>query len=261
MKSCRHKRCGYKFSHVGASFQLALLRQDEILSPQEMWVQVFPCGCKFSTCTSPTRWKSCRHKRGGCEFSHVGASFPTCTSPTRWKSCRHKERWVQVFPCGCEFSTCTTPTRWKSCRHKEMWVQVFPGGCEFSTCTSPTRWKSCRHKRCGYKLSQVGASFQLALPRQDGNLVATKRGGCKFSNLHPARAENIPPILLSRLFQRAVSANGKRGTKTAKAELTCIQLVEQSGRGFRLIQGEYERTRGVETERRRHETDLPVVFE
>ena len=28
-----------------------------------MWVRVFPCGCEFSTCTSPTRWKSCRHKR------------------------------------------------------------------------------------------------------------------------------------------------------------------------------------------------------
>ena len=36
---------------------------------------------------------------------------------------------------------------------------------------------------------------------------------------NPTRAENIPPILLRRLFQRAVSANGKRGTKTAKAEL------------------------------------------
>ena len=64
---------------MGASFQLALLRQDEILSPQELpasdpqlvpsqghlncGLQVFPCGCEFSTCTSPTRWKSCRHKR------------------------------------------------------------------------------------------------------------------------------------------------------------------------------------------------------
>ena len=57
MKSCRHKRyrhlilnwfqargflnCGSKFSHVGASFPT--------------WQQVFPCGCEFSTCTSPTR--------------------------------------------------------------------------------------------------------------------------------------------------------------------------------------------------------------
>ena len=45
------------------------------------------------------------------------------------------------------------------------------------------KMKSCRHKRCGYKFSHVGASFQLALPRQDGNLVATKRCGCKFSHV------------------------------------------------------------------------------
>ena len=50
---------GCKFSHVGASFQLA--------HPFD-------------------KMKSCRHKRDGeqvlncgCKFSHVGASFPTCT--------------------------------------------------------------------------------------------------------------------------------------------------------------------------------------
>ena len=36
MKSCRHKRGGCEFSHVGASFQLARPRHDEILSPQDI---------------------------------------------------------------------------------------------------------------------------------------------------------------------------------------------------------------------------------
>ena len=51
MKSCRHKRYRHLILHwfLASAFQL--------------WVQVFPCGCEFSTCTSPTRWKSCRHKR------------------------------------------------------------------------------------------------------------------------------------------------------------------------------------------------------
>ena len=31
-----------------------------------------------------------------------------------------------------------------------------------------------------------------------------------------------PQILLRRLFQRAVSANGKKGTKTAKAEVRAL---------------------------------------
>ena len=55
-----------------------------------MWVRVFPCGCEFShvgasfpTCTSPTRWKSRRHKRRGCTFSHVGASFQLAPYPSR----------------------------------------------------------------------------------------------------------------------------------------------------------------------------------
>jgi len=39
--------------------------------------------------------------------------------------------------------------------------------------------------------SHVGASFQLALPRHDGNLVATKRGGCKFSNPMWVRVFNL----------------------------------------------------------------------
>jgi len=40
--------CGSTFSHVAASFP--------------MWLQVFPCGCKFSTCRID-KMKSCRHKR------------------------------------------------------------------------------------------------------------------------------------------------------------------------------------------------------
>ena len=42
---------------------------------------------------------------------------------------------------------------------------------------------------------------------------------------YPARAENIPPILLRSLLQRAVSANGKKGNKTAKAELAGINCL------------------------------------
>ena len=34
-----------------------------------MWVRVF--NLHF-----PDKMKSCRHKRRGCKFSHVGASFP-----------------------------------------------------------------------------------------------------------------------------------------------------------------------------------------
>ena len=104
--------------------------------------------------------------------------------------------WVRVF--NLHFSD-----KMESCRHKEGGVRVFPCGCEFS---------------------HVGASFQLALLRQDEisspqeTWVHVFPCGCKVSNLHPTRAENIPPILLRRLFQRAVSATEKKGTKTAKAE-------------------------------------------
>jgi len=63
------------FSHVGASFpmwvrvfQLALPRQDEILSPQETWVRVFQLAL-----------------------------------PRQDEISSPQETWVRVFPCGCEF--------------------------------------------------------------------------------------------------------------------------------------------------------------
>ena len=48
-----------------------------------MWVQVFPCGCKFSTCTCP--------RQDGI-LSPQG----------RWVG--FFELWVHIFPCGCKFS-------------------------------------------------------------------------------------------------------------------------------------------------------------
>ena len=139
MKSCRHKSRGCKFSHVGASFQLALPRQDdkiEILSPQETWVQVFP--------------------------SHVGASFQLALP--------RQDDTIEI----------SSPQREVGASFP-MWVRVF-------NLHFPDKMKSRRHKE-GWHLI-----------------------------LSWFRAENIPPILLRSLFQRAVSANGKKGTKTAKAE-------------------------------------------
>jgi len=48
-----------------------------------MWVRVF--NLHF-----PDKMKSCRHKRRGCEFSHVGASFQLALAFDTMKSCRHK---------------------------------------------------------------------------------------------------------------------------------------------------------------------------
>ena len=62
-----------------------------------------------------------------------------------------------------------------------MWVRVF-------NLHFPDKMKSCRHKRHRHLI------------------------------LSWFRAENIPPILLRSLLQRAASANGEKGTKTAKAE-------------------------------------------
>ena len=51
-------------------------RSEKRCVPSLLWVHIFPCGCKSSTCTC------LRHdedlvatKRRGCKFSHVGASF------------------------------------------------------------------------------------------------------------------------------------------------------------------------------------------
>ena len=44
-----------------------------------------------------------------------------------------------------------------------MWVRVFPCGCEFPTCTCLRQDEiSSPQRDVGYKLSHVGASFQLA---------------------------------------------------------------------------------------------------
>jgi len=92
-----------------------LLRQDEISSPQETWVRVFPCGCEFSTCTSPTRWNLVATKKVGCEFSHVGASFPMWVRvfnlhfSDKMKSRRHKRRGCTFSHVGARFPTCTLP--------------------------------------------------------------------------------------------------------------------------------------------------------
>ena len=59
-----------------------------------LWVHIFPCGCEFSTCTSPTRWNlvATGRRRGERNMGSRQGCF---------------ELWPQVFPCGCEFSTCT----------------------------------------------------------------------------------------------------------------------------------------------------------
>jgi len=181
-----------------------------------MWVQVFPCGCKFSPVGASfllwvrvfqlalprhdDKMKSRRHKDRwvqvfscGCEFFNL--HFPD--TMTRWKSCRHKDRWVRVFSCGCEFFNLHFPdtmTRWKSCRHKDMWVRVFSCGCEFSNLHFPdtmTRWKSCRHK----DIPAEKPGIENAASRR--NRTVSPDG------VHPTRAGNIPQILLRKLFQRA----------------------------------------------------------
>ena len=91
--------------------------------------------------------------------------------------------WARVFPCGCEFSNLHFPDKMKSRRHKETWVHIFPCGCKFShvgasfptcTCLRQDEISSPQETWVQGFPSHVGASFQLALPRQDGNLVATR---------------------------------------------------------------------------------------
>ena len=76
MKSCRHKRGGLHVfpSHVGASFQLALPRHDEILSPQGEEEVVF-----FVSSLPVSVKRLAKHLRGhwGIENSlHWGARGP-----------------------------------------------------------------------------------------------------------------------------------------------------------------------------------------
>ena len=71
-------------------------------------------GASFQLAHAFDKMKSRRHKRRGCEFSHVGASFQLAHAFDKMKSRRHKR-------CGCKFSNLHFPdtmTRWKSCRHK-----------------------------------------------------------------------------------------------------------------------------------------------
>jgi len=79
--------------------------------------------------------------------------------------------WLRVFPCGCEFSTCTCLRQDEILSPQETPAsdpQLVPSQCFLTR---------------GCEFSYVGASFQLALPRQDGilspqetrwNLVATR---------------------------------------------------------------------------------------
>src|SRR5450830_1991327 len=135
-------------------FNLHFPDKMEILSPQETWAAHFPMWVRVFQLALPRQDGNLVATRDvGCTFSHVGASFPTCTSPTRWKSCRHKRRGLHIFPCGCEFSNLHFPDKMEILSPQETWAASFP------------MWVRV---------------FQLALPRQDGNLVATRDVGCKF---------------------------------------------------------------------------------
>ena len=112
----------------------------------------------------------------------------------------------------------TMRSRVHSTRSLSPWQQDFivsPQGEE--------EWKGRRERarvvlNCGSKFSHVGASFQLALSLDKMKSCRHKR--YRHLILGWFRAGNIPQILLRSLFQRAVSANGKKGSTTAKAEET-----------------------------------------
>ena len=124
----------------------------------------------------------------------------------------------------------------KSCVPSLLWVQVFQLAHAFD------KMKSCRHKTYRHLI--------LSWFRSGGNDLIGRRRGIyrqgetdrqkslwiknaarqRTRDVSPdgelARAENIPPILLRSLLQRAVSANGKKGTKTAKAEASAASRLK-----------------------------------
>jgi len=138
-------------------FQLALPRQDgNLVATRRGGCKVSHVGASFQLALPRQDEILSPQREVGCEFSHVGASFQLALPRQDGNLVATKrggeglfELWVRVF--NLHF-----PDKMKSCRHKRGGVQGFPCGCEFS---------------------HVVASFQLALPRQDGNLVATRDTG------------------------------------------------------------------------------------
>jgi len=127
----------------------------------------------------------------------------------------------------------------KSCVPSLLWVHIFPCGCKFSTCRID-KMESCRHKRHRHLiLSWFRAGGSDLIGRRRGiqrqgetnrqkslwieNAARSRNRPVSPDGVHPTRAEMYPQILLRRLFQRAVSANGKKGTKTAKAEVRGVR--------------------------------------
>ena len=115
----------------------------------------------------------------GCKFSHVGASFQLALAFDTMKSCRHK-------------------------RYRHLILNEFrTGGGDL---VGPRR----------------GIQRQDETDRQENlwleNAARPRNRDVSPDEAHPTRAGNISQILLRRLFQRAVSANWEKGTKTAKAE-------------------------------------------
>ena len=118
-----------------------------------------------------------------------------------------------------------------------MWVQVFQLALAFDTMT---RWKSCRHKTCGHLIlnwfraggsdligRRQGIQRQGQTDRQKSlwieNAARPRNRPVSQNGVHLTRAEIYPEILLRRLFQRSVLANGKNGSKTTKVLLSPLQ--------------------------------------
>ena len=130
-----------------------------------------------------------------------------------------------VFPCGCKFSLVAAIVL--------LWLQLFSCGCEFSTCTCLRHDEDLVAKRGRVTREEDGSepgTFELwqrvfnVLIRQETRcpFVAIKRHRNRDVSpdwVWPVRAENIPPILLRRLFQREVLATGKRAPKLQKPNL------------------------------------------
>jgi len=117
----------------------------------------------------------------GCKFSHVAASFQLADSTRdKMKSCHHKT-------------------------YRHLILNWFRSG-----------GNDLIGRRRGIQ-RQGETNRQKSLWIE--NAARHRNRPVSPDGVHPARAEIYPQILLRRLFQRAVSANGKKGTKTAKAEL------------------------------------------
>jgi len=164
--------------------------------------------------------KSCRHKR------HDGILSPQGEEEGR-------ERWDRArgfLNCGSKFSHV---------------------GASFQLALAFDKMKSCRHKRYRHLIlswfraggsdligRRRGIQRQGATDRQKSlwieNAARPRNLTVSPDRVHPTRAEMYPPILLRRLCQRAVSANGKKVTKTAKAGIAgCQHTACPTARGGR----------------------------